>query len=140
MSDVLQHEVKAKPRHTNINAIRDLPKYRLPLAGFVSILHRISGLILAVMLPVIVYMMDLSLTSELSYERFTSYFSAWWVKLLLLGIAWAFLHHLCAGVRHLFMDLHWGMDKTSSKNSAVAVFIVSISLTLAVALKTFGAF
>ena len=140
MSEVIATVVKSKPRLTNINAVRDLPKYRLPLAGFVSILHRVSGLILALMVPVIVYLMDLSLTSELSYERFTSYFSAWWVKLLLIGVAWAFLHHLCAGVRHLFMDMHWGMDKTSSKNSAVAVFAVSIVLTLAIALKTFGAF
>ena len=138
MTDITTPVVK--PRYTNINAVRDLPKYRLPLAGFVSILHRISGFILAAMLPVIAYMLDLSLTSELSYERFISYFAPLWVKLLLLGVAWAFLHHLCAGVRHLLMDLHVGMEKDSAKNSAVAVFAVSLLLTAAIALKTFGVF
>lgn len=133
-----------KPRNTrefrNINAITDLPNYRLPAAGVVSILHRISGFVMAALLPLIVWALDKSLTSELSYEAFTGVFSAWYVKVVLLGLAWAFLHHLCAGVRHLLMDLHIGMTKEASKTSALAVFAVSISLTMLVALKVFGVF
>jgi succinate dehydrogenase / fumarate reductase, cytochrome b subunit len=134
----------AKPRNTrefrNINAITDLPNYRLPAAGIVSILHRISGFIMAALLPLIVWALDRSLTSEMSYEAFTGVFSAWYVKVVLLGLAWAFLHHLCAGVRHLLMDLHIGMTKEASKTSALAVFAVSITLTVLVALKVFGVF
>ena len=124
----------------NINAVIDLPNYRLPAAGFVSILHRISGFIMAALLPLIVWALDQSLTSELSYGAFTSMFSAWYVKVVLLGLAWAFLHHLCAGVRHLIMDLHIGMSKEASKTSALVVFAASISLTALVALKVFGVF
>jgi succinate dehydrogenase / fumarate reductase cytochrome b subunit len=124
----------------NINAVIDLPNYRLPAAGVVSILHRISGFVMAALLPLIVWALDQSLTSELSYAAFTGVFSAWYVKVILLGLAWAFLHHLCAGVRHLMMDLHIGMTKEASKTSALAVFAVSISLTVLVALKVFGVF
>ncbi len=138
-----QAENSAPPRNTrefrNINAVIDLPNYRLPAAGVVSILHRISGFIMAAMLPLLVYIVDASLTSELSYEALTGLFSHWFTKCVLLGLGWAFLHHLCAGVRHLFMDLHLGMSKESSKNSAIAVFAVSITLTLLVAYKIFGA-
>jgi succinate dehydrogenase / fumarate reductase, cytochrome b subunit len=124
----------------NINAVKDLPNYRLPAAGVVSILHRISGFVMAALLPFIVWALDKSLTSELSYEAFTGVFSAWYVKLVLLGLAWAFMHHLCAGVRHLLMDLHIGMTKEASKTSALAVFAVSLVLTAMVALKVFGVF
>lgn len=123
----------------NINAVIDLPKYRLPAAGVVSILHRISGFIMAALLPLLVYILDASLTSEFSYEALTGLFSHWFAKIVLLGLGWAFLHHLCAGVRHLFMDLHIGMDKASSRSSAIAVFAISITLTLWVAYKIFGA-
>jgi succinate dehydrogenase / fumarate reductase cytochrome b subunit len=132
----------AIPRNTrefrNINAVKDLPNYRLPAAGVVSILHRVSGFVMAALLPLIVWALDSSLTSELSYEAFTGLFSAWYVKVVLLGLAWAFLHHLCAGVRHLMMDLHIGMTKEASKTSALAVFGVSIALTALIALKVFG--
>lgn len=123
----------------NINAVVDLPNYRLPAAGVVSILHRISGFIMAALLPLLAYILDASLTSEMSYEALTGLFSGVFTKLVLLGVGWAFLHHLCAGVRHLFMDLHMGMSKTASKTSALAVFAVSISLTLCVAYQVFGA-
>jgi succinate dehydrogenase / fumarate reductase, cytochrome b subunit len=122
----------------NINALKDLPNYRLPAAGVVSILHRISGFVMAALLPLIVWALDQSLTSELSYAAFAGVFSAWYVKLPLLGLVWAFLHHLCAGVRHLMMDLHIGMSKEASKSSALWVFSASITLTLLVALKVFG--
>ena len=134
----------AKTRNTrefrNINAVIDLPNYRLPAAGVVSILHRISGFIMAALLPLVVWALDQSLTSELSYAAFTGVFSEWYVKVVLLGLGWAFLHHLCAGVRHLMMDLHIGMTKEASKTSALAVFAVSITLTALVALKVFGVF
>ncbi len=140
----MAEQAAAKPRNTrefrNINAVKDLPNYRLPAAGVVSILHRISGFILAALLPLIVWALDKSLTSELSYEAFAGVFSAWYVKVILLGLAWAFMHHLFAGIRHLLMDLHFGMTKEKSARSAKGVLATSVTLTLLIALKIFGVF
>jgi succinate dehydrogenase / fumarate reductase, cytochrome b subunit len=122
----------------NINAIVDLPQYRLPLAGLVSILHRISGFIMAALLPCMVWLLDGSLTSESSYDNLASICSAWYVKLIFLGIGWAFFHHLCAGIRHLIMDLHIGMTKEASKTSAQCVFFASLVFTALLAFKLFG--
>ncbi|MEY3995771.1 MAG: succinate dehydrogenase, cytochrome b556 subunit [Pseudomonadota bacterium] len=122
----------------NINAIVDLPQYRLPLAGLVSILHRISGFIMAALLPCMVWLLDGSLTSESSYDNLASICSAWYVKLIFLGIGWAFFHHLCAGIRHLIMDLHIGMTKEASKISAQCVFFASLVFTVLLAFKLFG--
>ncbi|MDO5653797.1 MAG: succinate dehydrogenase, cytochrome b556 subunit [Brachymonas sp.] len=123
----------------------DILGYRLPSGAWVSILHRISGVILFVLLPLLVWMFDQSLTSEYSYGRFTALFDGlllfpgWLVKLVVLGGIWAFLHHLFAGVRHLVMDV---FDSTITKKtgtaSALAVFAVSIPLTLALGAKLFG--
>jgi succinate dehydrogenase / fumarate reductase cytochrome b subunit len=133
-------EARNTRSYKNLSLGAILLGYRLPLAGIVSILHRASGVIMALLLPLIVWMLDLSLTSEMSYERFTAAFSPVYVKVLLLGLGWAFLHHLCAGVRHGLMDLHFGMSKEASRSSAVAVFVVSVSSTLLVAAKVFGVF
>jgi succinate dehydrogenase / fumarate reductase cytochrome b subunit len=114
--------------------------YRLPLAGFVSILHRASGMLMFVLLPFILYLLDNSLTSEISFATFQKFTSGVFVKLVILALTWAYLHHFSAGVRHLLVDLHVGLDKDSARQSAVAVLCVSLSLTLTVALKLFGVF
>lgn len=114
--------------------------YRLPLAGFVSILHRASGMLMFALLPFILYLLDKSLTSEISFAVFQKFTSGVFVKLVILALTWAYLHHFCAGIRHLLMDLHVGLDKDSARQSAVTVLCVSLSLTLAVALKLFGVF
>lgn len=134
----------SKPRNTrefrNINAFTNLPNYRLPVAGIVSILHRISGFVMAALIPLMVWVLDQTLTSELSYAAFTGVFSAWYVKLIFLGIIWAFLHHLFAGIRHLLMDMHFSMTKEKSARSAKGVLATSLLLTVLVALKMFGVF
>lgn len=120
--------------------ITQLGNYRLPLAGLISILHRVSGAMMFLMLPFVLYLLDQSLISESSFEYFKGIASNWFVKLIVLGLAWAYLHHFCAGVRHLFMDNHIGIEKNSSRQSAVGVFAVSLPLTAVVALKLLGAF
>jgi succinate dehydrogenase / fumarate reductase, cytochrome b subunit len=122
----------------NINAIVNLPKYRLPLAGLVSILHRISGFVMAALLPFVVWLLDGSLTSESSYDALSGLCSAWYVKVVFLGLGWAFFHHLCAGIRHLIMDLHIGMTKEASKFSAQCVFVASLTFTAFLAFQLFG--
>ncbi len=120
--------------------ITDLAAYRLPAAGMVSILHRVSGALLFLALPLLLWLFDLSLSSELSFARLTELLERGWVKLVLLILVWGFLHHLVAGVRYLLLDLHWGVDKARSRLSAQGVFAVSLTLTLLVGLRLFGVF
>ena len=118
--------------------------YRLPLAGVVSILHRVSGLVMFVLLPFVIWMFDASLTSEITYSQFASVFSSgtgfvpgWFYKLIVLALIWAFLHHLTAGLRHLWMDATHAVTLQFGRSSAVATLVVSISLTLALGAKLF---
>ena len=131
---------KERPVYRNIG-IGQIVSYRLPLAGIVSILHRISGAILFLLLPFALYLFEQSITSELTFDTLRSVASNWFVKLVILALTWGFLQHFCAGVRHLRMDFnHDAVNKQAGKNSAVVVLVVSLVLTLAVALKLFGAF
>jgi succinate dehydrogenase / fumarate reductase cytochrome b subunit len=130
----------SKPQFRNIH-ISQIARYRLPLAGLVSILHRISGaLMFLVGLPFLLYLFQQSLTSEISFETYRAVASHWFAKLVLLGLIWAYLHHFCAGLRHLLMDLDIGVDKAAGRHSAAGVLAVSLVLTLVLALKLFGLF
>jgi len=128
-----------RPEYRNIH-IAQIAGYRMPLAAFVSILHRISGLLMFLLLPFILYLLDKSLLSEISFDSFRNFASNWFVKLVILALSWAYLHHFCAGLRHLVMDLHIGLDKDSSRKSAAGVLAVSLVLAAAIALKLFGGF
>ena len=130
----------ARPEFRNLH-VTEILTYRMPLAAIVSILHRISGaLMFLVGLPFLLYLFQQSLMSEISFDNYRAIVSHWFVKLVLLALAWAYLHHLCAGIRHLFLDLDIGTDKPKSRSSAAVVLAVSLTLTLLVALKIFGAF
>jgi len=131
--------VKNRPRYGVMRLI-DATGYRLPLAGFVSILHRASGALMFLLLPFILYLLDLSITSELSFANLKSFTSGPFVKLVIVAVVWAYLHHFCAGIRHLFMDVHMGLDKESGRKTAVAVLAISLTLAALVALKLFGVF
>ena len=133
-----------RPVYRNIH-ITDIARYRLPPAGVVSILHRISGAVLFLLLPFIVWLFDVSLTSEISYERFTSAFvagigfvPAWFVKLVVLALIWAYLHHFIAGVRHLWMDATHSVTKQQGHSSAIFTLVASVLLTLVLGAKLFG--
>ncbi len=122
----------------------DALQYRLPVAGVVSILHRVSGLVLFVLLPFIIWMFDTSLTSEISYAQFVSVFSvgagwfgAWFVKLVALALIWAYLHHFIAGVRHLWMDATHSVSREFGRQSAIVTLGLSAFLTAALGLKLF---
>ena len=130
---------KSRPEFRNIH-IFDLMNYRMPLASVISILHRVSGLLLFLLLPFILFLLDKSLLSENSYDELKVVASKWFVKLIVLALSWAYLHHFCAGIRHLVMDVHIGLDKDSARKSAAGVFVVSLPLAALVALKLFGVF
>ena len=125
----------------------DALQYRLPLAGLVSILHRVSGMLMFFLLPFLVWMFDASVTSEVSYDGFTSAFVAgigivpgFAIKLVALALIWAFLHHAVAGLRHLWMDATHAVTQQFGHSSAVATFAISIGLTIVLGAKLFGLF
>ena len=130
---------KERPEFRNIH-ITELSNYRMPPSAIVSILHRISGAGLFLMLPFLLYLLQLSLRSEYSFMQFKGVLEHVLVKILVLGLSWAYLHHFCAGIRHLFMDNHFALDKDGSRITAKAVLIVSLLLTVVVGLKLFGVF
>ena len=136
---------KKRPEFRNINALSDLPTYRLPAAGWVSILHRVSGALMFLLMPFIIWMFDTSLSSEFSYERFTSAFGAgigfvpgWFIKLVALALIWAYLHHIIAGLRHLWMDATHAVTKEFGRRSAIVTLVLSIGLTVVLGAKLFG--
>jgi succinate dehydrogenase / fumarate reductase cytochrome b subunit len=136
---------KKRPEFRNIHAFKDLTTYRLPAAGWVSILHRISGALMFLLMPFIIWMFDTSLSSEISFGVFTAAFSAgigfvpgWFVKLVVLALIWAYLHHFIAGVRHLYMDATHSVTKSFGKSSATVTLVLSIGLTLVLGAKLFG--
>ena len=130
---------KQRPQFRNIH-VTDLGNYRMPLASIVSILHRISGFIMFAALPLILYMLQQSLLSEDTFKYFSSILQHPLSKLVMLGLLWSYYHHFCAGVRHLFMDMHVGIEKNSSRQSAASVLVISLLLTFITALKLFGVF
>ena len=139
MADTL----KQRRQFRNIH-ITQIVAYRLPLAGMVSILHRISGVLLFLLMPFIIWMFDASVTSEVSFYVFRSAFAAgvgfipgWFLKLVALGLIWAYLHHLIAGVRHLWMDATHAVTKEFGQSSAVVTLALSVLLTLALGYKLF---
>ena len=135
----------ARREFRNIHALRDLPSYRLPPAGWVSILHRISGALMFVLLPFIIWMFDTSISPEYSFARFSSAFNnglwllpAVLVKLITLALIWAYLHHLIAGLRHVYMDVNHAVSKEFGRASALITLALSLGLTAVLGAKLFG--
>ena len=146
MSESATNSVKKRPEFRNINAFSDLPTYRLPAAGIVSILHRISGAIMFLLMPFSIWMFDTSISSEISFAKFSSAFNAGMLglpgvlwKLVALALIWAYLHHFIAGLRHLWMDTHHdAVSKEFGKSSAVFTLAASVGLTVILGAKLFG--
>ena len=113
----------------------DLMTIRLPLPGILSILHRVSGAVLFLLLPILLWLFESSLTSPETFAVFKSIAAHPLVKLILLGLIWLYLHHFCAGIRYLLLDLHKGIDLESARLSSKIVFAVSIALTLLIGVK-----
>ena len=146
MSDLASSASKKRPEFRNINAFNDLPSYRLPIAGIVSILHRVSGAIMFFLMPFIIWMFDTSISSDISFIKFKSAFNLGMLglpgflwKLAALALIWAYLHHAIAGLRHLWMDTHHdAVTKEFGKSSAIFTLVVSVSLAVVLGAKLFG--
>jgi len=162
MSELATSAAKKRPEFRNINAFKDLPSYRWPMAAIVSGMHRASGLIMFLLLPFIIWMLDTSISSEISFAKFKALFNigsnfswssflfwnfaqpvgftlpGWIFKLVALALIWAYLHHFIAGLRHLWMDTHHGaVSKEFGKSSAIVTMALSIGLTLVLGAKLF---
>jgi succinate dehydrogenase / fumarate reductase cytochrome b subunit len=120
---------KQRPKYLNLAEIR------LPLAGIASIFHRISGAAMFLMLPVLVYLLQLSLGTSDEFAAFKRIVGFLPVKLVLFGLLWALLHHFCMGIRVLLLDIHVGIEKEAAQLSAKIVFAVSIFLTVIMGAK-----
>lgn len=122
----------AKPRPVYL----DLLSIRQPLPAIVSILHRISGAVLFLVgIPFVLWMTQRALASPQGWEAMRATLGHPFAKLVLLVLAWAYLHHFIAGVRHLVMDLHIGMTLKAARSSAAVTLVLSLLLTLAVAIR-----
>jgi succinate dehydrogenase / fumarate reductase, cytochrome b subunit len=137
-------ETTVKQRPGSNMRLLEATQYKLPPAAVVSILHRLSGILMFVLMPFIIWMFDTSLTSEISYSQFTSVFvggygflPAWLIKLVVLALIWAYLHHFIAGLRHLWMDATHSVSKEFGRTSAFVTLGLSIVLTLALGFKLF---
>ena len=115
---------KSRPKHLNLFQIR------LPLPGVISIMHRLFGAALFLAIPLVLYAMQVSLESSRSFDALRSVLAHPFWKLVVLGLAWAYLHHFCAGIRYLAIDLDYGADLGPARVSALAVVVVSVVLTL----------
>jgi succinate dehydrogenase / fumarate reductase, cytochrome b subunit len=119
-------------------SIADLARYRLPVPGVLSILHRISGALMFVLLPWTLWLFDMSLRSELGYQQLRHASDGWFARTVLAALAWALLHHLAAGIRYLLLDLDLGVDRRTARGSAWIVFAISLPLAVWAALIIFG--
>ncbi|MDQ2962688.1 MAG: succinate dehydrogenase, cytochrome b556 subunit [Pseudomonadota bacterium] len=117
-----------RPRPVYLNLVR----IRLPLPGIVSILHRLSGAALYLIgLPLLLYGVQCSLASE-AFDSFRATLSSPLAKIVLIGLIWAYLHHFCAGIRFLLLDIHQGIELRPARVSSVIVLVMSLALTLIV--------
>lgn len=121
-----------KPRPVYLN----LPKIRLPLPGIVSFLHRVSGALLFLAgIPLLLAAASQSLSSPDAYAALKTALAHPFAKLVLLGLAWAYLHHFCAGIRFLLIDIEKGVELPAARRSSVIVLVVSLALTAIVGVR-----
>lgn len=134
-----ERSTKSRPQFRNIH-ITQILHYRLPAAGVMSILHRVSGAAMFLLLPLIIWIFDLSLTSELSYVQLLEFTASPLAKLVLCGLSWAFIHHVLAGIRHLVSDMHIGLTREDSARWGTGVIAGALLLSIPAWLKIFGVF
>ncbi len=113
-----------RPKYLNLFQIR------LPLPGVISIMHRVSGAVLFLALPLLLWWLQQSLSSPDTFTSLRTTFSYGFTKLILIGLLWGYLHHLCAGVRHVMLDLDYGTGLETARLTSLLVLAVSMTLTV----------
>ena len=121
---------KPRPKYYDLNLLN------LPLAALVSIFHRGTGIVLFLFLiPAALYITQSSLTSEVNFQYWKSMFAHPIIKLIVIGFIWVYVHHFCAGIRYLVMDLHIAMEKGQARTSAQVVLVAGIVITALIGVK-----
>ncbi|WP_165009234.1 succinate dehydrogenase, cytochrome b556 subunit [Neisseria yangbaofengii] len=120
--------MSAKPRPVFL----EIPNIRLPIPGIVSILHRISGVILFITLPVLLWLLSGTLSHQEGFESYRQFVAHPLVKLALIGVLWAYMHHMLAGIRFLLLDAHKGLALNTARATAKAVFVTALVLTVVI--------
>jgi succinate dehydrogenase cytochrome b subunit len=121
---------KSRPVFLNLFAIRQ------PLPAIVSILHRVSGALLFLIgIPALLWGVQMSLASPEAFGEFKATMAHPLAKLIALLLAWSYIHHLLAGLRHLMLDVHVGVDLASARRSSAVVFVLALLLTAVVAVR-----
>lgn len=121
--------MRARPYFLNLLQIR------LPIGGWVSILHRASGALLSLLVPVLLYGLMCSFESPEGFAEVSGFLSGgigWFIALL---VSWAVLHHLFAGLRHLALDIGWGKARERARQTAWLTLVLAIALTLLLAAR-----
>jgi succinate dehydrogenase / fumarate reductase, cytochrome b subunit len=138
--------LKARPVHRNIH-VSQILSYRLPPAGIVSILHRITGAAMFLLMPLAIWMFDTSVSTEISFDAFRNAFvggigflPGWLIKLVVLALIGAYLLHFIAGVRHLWMDMTHSVTKEQGHMSAVGTLVLAAVLWIALGAKFYGVY
>ncbi|MCK9514805.1 MAG: succinate dehydrogenase, cytochrome b556 subunit [Ottowia sp.] len=126
----MSEQTKSRPEFRNLNLFRDVARYRLPPAGWASILHRASGAFLCLLLPFAIWLFDKSLTSESSFAAFSAALDNGFVRFVAWLLLVAYLLHLFGGLRHLVLDVTHRMTKPFGRNTALAVFIATAVLAV----------
>ncbi|MER1967099.1 succinate dehydrogenase, cytochrome b556 subunit [Castellaniella sp. GW247-6E4] len=130
--------IKPRPQFRNLG-LSDLLTYRQPPAALSSILHRISGALLFLALPVIlVPLFAQSVQSPATFAAMQSWVANPFCKIILLVLMWGYFHHFCAGIRYLTLDLHIGNAREPSQRSGALVLGIGLALTVVFGLKLFG--
>lgn len=119
----VRYDMTNRPKYLNLTQIR------MPVTAVVSIMHRASGAVLFAALPLLLWWWQSSLTSADTFSAFRTMVAHGLVKLMMLGLLWAYLHHMCAGLRHLVMDLDAATDLGPARLTSKLVLAVSIGLT-----------
>lgn len=114
---------KPRPKHL------DLPKIKLPVPGVVSFLHRVSGALMFLVIPLMLWLLEGTLSSEAKFQTYKDFIAHPIIKLGLIAVLWAYLHHVCAGIRFLLLDAHKGTELETARATAKAVLAVSLVLT-----------
>jgi len=130
MAAVDRPVLKARPVYLNLFAIR------MPLPAVVSILHRASGaLLFAIGIPLLLCTLQRALASPEGWEAARAAFQSPLARIVAVVLAWAFLHHLFAGIRHLLMDAHVGVELRGARQSAAIALVLALAVTLAIAVR-----
>ncbi|MBS1185357.1 MAG: succinate dehydrogenase cytochrome b-556 subunit [Proteobacteria bacterium] len=116
----------------------NLLRIRLPVTGWVSILHRLSGALLFLAFPLGVWALSVSLSGEAGFRLMADRAAHPLARLVLVLLLWAFAHHFLAGLRHLALDVHWGVGLRRARQSSVAVLLASGLLALLAAWRLFA--